>query len=233
MTRTVFFDVDSTLYSEKKAHAAAMGKLYRYGRETLSLDPETMDRLIGESRRTVYERLGYDNAAIHNRLIRFQGLAEGLPENRNDRYIRALEMYHIYWGAYLEAMEPEPYIRELIGALRGAGIRVGVGTDMTAYMQYKKLEKLGLLSEIQYIVTSEEAGAEKPSPKFFRLCIEKAGCRPGECVFIGDNLKKDVEGSVAAGMRGIWYRPEGGAPEGRYPSIASYKECMENGIIDI
>lgn len=40
---------------------------------------------------------------------------------------------------------------------------------MTAYMQYRKLEKLNLLPLIQFMVTSEEAGAEKPDMKFFEI----------------------------------------------------------------
>lgn len=230
MTRAVFFDVDNTLYSETAANAAAMEELLKYGKRTLALDPDTMGRMLEEARAEITKRLGSNNAAIHNRLIRFQCFLERMSGNH---FSRAMEMYHIYWGTFLEAMKPEPGIGELIVTLKRAGVEIGVGTDMTSYIQYRKLEKLGLLKYISHIVTSEEAGAEKPSRQFFGLCVEKAGCRPEECVFIGDSLKKDVEGSIAAGLRGIWYRPEGGAPEVWYPAISSYRECIKNGVIDI
>lgn len=55
------------------------------------------------------------------------------------------------------------------------------------------------------MVTSQEAGHEKPL-RILWPCIEKAGCRPDEIVFMGDNFRKDVEGSVLAGMHGVWYR---------------------------
>ena len=79
---------------------------------------------------------------------------------------------------------------------------------MTAYIQYKKLEKLGVLKYLDFIVTSEEAGEEKPTPRFFELCVKKAGCKPEECVFIGDSLKKDVQGAADAGLAAVWYDPE-------------------------
>lgn len=37
---------------------------------------------------------------------------------------------------------------------------------MTAYVQYRKLEAIGVTSYIDFIVTSEEAGAEKPHYHF-------------------------------------------------------------------
>ena len=44
---------------------------------------------------------------------------------------------------------------------------------MTAYVQYRKLEAIGVTSYIDFIVTSEEAGAEKPHYHFFDICVEK------------------------------------------------------------
>ena len=51
---------------------------------------------------------------------------------------------------------------------------------------------------------SEEAGAEKPDPRLFALCAEKAGCAMEACAFVGDSLKGDILGAKAAGMMPIW-----------------------------
>ena len=96
---------------------------------------------------------------------------------------------------------------------------------MTAYIQYKKLEKLGVLKYLDFIVTSEEAGEEKPTPRFFELCVKKAGCKPEECVFIGDSLKKDVIGPTEYGLEGTWYCPEDAVSAG-YPVIRSFEDFM-------
>lgn len=109
--------------------------------------------------------------------------------------------------------------------LKNRHIRIGIGTDMTASIQYKKLLKLGLAPYIDFIVTSQEAGVEKPHPHFFDICLEKAGCLPEECAFVGDNQKKDVKGALDHGMLGIWYSQEK-EPEGTFdfPVIASYTD---------
>lgn len=73
---------------------------------------------------------------------------------------------------------------------------------------------------------------EKPEKKLFDRCCEKAQCRPEECVFIGDHLKKDVMGSLSAGMKAVWYLPseiEGTCPEGVYllRSFHQLPACMD------
>ena len=107
--------------------------------------------------------------------------------------------------------------------LRKRKIRIGIGTDMTAYIQYKKLEAIGAEVYIDFMVTSEEAGVEKPHYHLFELCVEKAGVRAEECAFIGDNVKKDIEGAWESGLRGIWYTQEKEPTERRYfPTLRSF-----------
>ena len=109
--------------------------------------------------------------------------------------------------------------------LRKRKIRIGIGTDMTAYIQYKKLEAIGAEVYIDFMVTSEEAGVEKPHYHLFELCVEKAGVRVEECAFIGDNVKKDIEGAWESGLRGIWYTQEKEPTERRYfPILRSFTE---------
>ncbi|MDO5411365.1 MAG: HAD family hydrolase [Lachnospiraceae bacterium] len=209
MIKCVIFDIDNTLYSYTKANEAAMEALYAYVKKNLGINRERYDRLTLEVRNQIEARL--NNAAIHNRFIRFQNIletAEDLPASQKNCYAaypHAMNMYHCYWDTFLGNMECAPYCRELLGELRKRNIRIGIGTDMTALIQYRKLETLKILPLIDFMVTSEEAGAEKPDPEFFRLCIHKAGCRPHECLFIGDHPEKDVKGAWKAGMNVLRY----------------------------
>ena len=92
-------------------------------------------------------------------------------------------------------------------------------------MQYEKLEHLGFAPYISHIVTSQEAGFEKPHPEVMALCIRKAGCAPEECVFVGDTFKKDVQGALDAGMHAVWYNvKEKTLPEHTDLAGKEYKE---------
>ncbi|KAL4442466.1 hypothetical protein ABPG77_005050 [Micractinium sp. CCAP 211/92] len=52
----------------------------------------------------------------------------------------------------------------------------------------------------------------KPEASFFRLALDSLGCQPQEAVMVGDDVRDDVGGAQAAGLRGILvqtgkYRP--------------------------
>lgn len=203
MIRTVIFDIDNTLYDYDAAHAVAFAALTEYARRELGVEPEAFPALHREANEVLKAHAGANCAAIHSRLIRYQILLEGLGKPLT----HALPMERLYWNTLVDAAVASPGAEECLRALKGAGVRLGIGTDMTADWQYVKLERLGLLPWFDFIVTSEEASDEKPGARFFALCLEKAGCPAAECAFVGDNWNKDVAGARRTGMRAVWYHP--------------------------
>lgn len=222
MIKAVIFDIDQTLYDFNGGDFYGREAVAEYCQRCFGLgEAQTMEYYqkawsLGE------QRVGTDTAAIHNRMIRFQCMMELLGQPLFP-HVKAL--YHAYWDALIAHIKPFHGILQFMQQLSAKGIRIGVGTDMTAYIQYRKLEALGLSGYINLIVTSEEAGVEKPHPKFFALCVEKAGCPAEDCMFIGDNLKKDVNGAIACGLNGVWYS-NGKEPEQEmpFPVIQSYED---------
>lgn len=222
MIKTVLFDIDNTLYSYDDAHRAAYASLCRYAEERLGLDEETFTRLHSEANQEMKARLGA-SSAIHNRLIRYQRILEGqgLPISH------APVMERLYWTTLVAHAVKTPGTEKCLALLKMAGLRLGIATDMTADWQYVKLERLGILNAFDFMVSSEEAGAEKPSPAFFACCLEKARCAPAECAFVGDSLKKDCLGALSAGMHPLWYAPEGGECPPTVKAIRSLAEVPE------
>ena len=202
MIKSVIFDLDDTLYDFTSAHAVAMRRLTAYAGTSLNLSPERFEALQREAFHRQKERLG-NCAAIHNRLIRFQLMLEaaGKPISY------APEMADLYWRTLLERIRPMPGAVDTLAGMRFAGLTIGIGSNMTADWQYAKLKRLGLMTYVDFIVTSEEAGAEKPDATLFLLCAEKAGCAPEECAFVGDSLRGDALGARDAGMAAYWLCP--------------------------
>lgn len=78
---------------------------------------------------------------------------------------------------------------------------------MTLDWQLEKLSRLALLDCFSLVVSSEEAGCEKPDRAFFLYCAAAAGLPPEEILYVGDSLEGDVLGAESAGMRALWYAP--------------------------
>lgn len=70
------------------------------------------------------------------------------------------------------------------------------------------LAQLGVDHFFSHIVTSEEAGAEKPSPRIFEYALQKAGLPPHLAVHVGDHPRKDYEAAHRAGMRALLFKPQ-------------------------
>lgn len=200
MIKALICDIDNTLYCYDDAHEVALRALADAVHRTLGVPAEELPALHQQAYEIQQDRTGAQIAAIHNRLIRCQIILEqlGLPVSHAPRMAEA------YWSAFLSHMRPFPGAETSMALARAAGLAVGVGTNMTADYQFMKLERLGLMKYVDFMVTSEEAGAEKPDGRLFDLCVKKAGCSAGECVFIGDSLQLDALGAKQAGMRPVW-----------------------------
>lgn len=203
MIKTVIFDIDNTLYNFDASHKEGMEAVYAYVNEQFGWEKESFSATYSDMMKELFDELG-DIGAAHNRLLRFERILEnrGLPLSPH-----AMKLYSLYWDTLIRVSEISPGAEETIRALKEKGLRIGIGSDMTAWVQYRKLEKLGLLPYFDFVVTSEESDADKPDARFYALCLRKAHCEPDECIYIGDNYWKDYRGSMDAGIHPLWFVP--------------------------
>lgn len=228
--KTVIFDIDDTMYDYTRGNLKGLEAVKSYCHLHLGIDGPVFHKALGEACRIMEKKLGLNQAAVHNRLLRYQCMLELLGQ---PVFPHGANLCSVYWETLMEDMEPEPGLLKPLKALKERGVSIGVGTNMTAWIQFKKLERLNITSYLDWLVTSEEAGVEKPTPRFYRYCAEKAGCEAGECLFIGDSQKGDVIGPIEFGMHGLWYHPGRCRKEekkGEYPAIQSFEECLSESF---
>lgn len=221
--KAVVFDIDNTLYDYDGTHIKGMEAVRAYCAETFGTEKDVFLECYERAMSLAQKRIGESTAATHNRMIRFQLMMEMLDQ---PLFPHVMNLYNSYWDTLMLHMKPNPGILELMRDLKKAGIKIGIGTDMTAHIQYRKLEKMGMAPYIDAMVTSEEAGVEKPHPHLFRLCVDKLGCEPQECVFIGDVIEKDVLGARNSGLHGVWYTKGKEVDKASlpFPAITSFRE---------
>ena len=201
--KTVIFDVDNTLYDFDHANLRALKQVAAYAKEKLGWEEDWFFRECQNMINQLHDRLG-DVSAAHNRLIRFQNMLE-----EEDLPLKpyALDMYRIYWDTVIDTANVSPGAAEVMQKLKEKGIRVGIGTDMTAWIQFQKLDRMHLLEYVDFIVSSEEASSEKLNQDFFDVCLTKTKCSAEECLFIGDSLTRDYHGALKAGMQARLFVP--------------------------
>jgi putative hydrolase of the HAD superfamily len=197
----LLLDLDNTLYNYDTAHAVALNESLKCFSQQFGLSD--MDALVA------FEKAKADNhtqlaftAASHSRLFYFQRMLESI--GAFDVKMN-LKLDAVYWDAFYEAMSPDPYVLEFLSENH---IPKCIITDFTAEPQFKKLVKLGIDPWIDHMVTSEEAGVEKPHPFIFMRALSKLGLRPDACLMIGDSYKKDCLGAQAVGIDSIYYKGE-------------------------
>ena len=221
MYKGVIFDIDGTLYDYQINDKLAMNHFCAYIEENLGIEEQKFRETYTSARNIIHSRLK-DTAASHSRVLMIQTALELLNLNPFD-YV--LELYDVYWNYFLENMRPYDGATEFLSELKAHDIKISTCTDMTAQIQYRKLKKLGLDRYIDFMVTSEETGFEKPAPIMFNLALEKMKIRADEAAYFGDALDRDILGAFNVGIKPFWFIADRNAIGGdNFIKIRSYRD---------
>ncbi len=199
----LLFDLDGTLYDYETHHRAGLSAAHAAIGPALGLDAVGFEAAYLRARRAAFHRLG-EIASAHSRELYFQALVESVRGRTEVPLV--LAGLDAYWEGCHRAMAPFPGVPELLERARSRGMRLAVVTDLTSGVQLRKLSRLGLDGFFERVVTSEEAGADKPDPRPFRLALSALGVSPREAVMVGDSRDRDVEGALRVGIGAVWVR---------------------------
>lgn len=198
--RAIIFDTDNTLYAYDRPHAIASAATESKAVHLLGADAESVRAAFSQARAEVKRQLG-PTASSHSRLLYFQRGIEIL--GRKTQLLITLDLEQTYWRTFLSHCQLFPGVRELLVNLRNHDIATAIITDLTSQIQFRKIIYFGLDDCFDYVVTSEEAGADKPDPASFRLAVEKLGVDPGDIWMVGDSMHCDIQGARSFGMRTV------------------------------
>lgn len=188
----ILFDTDNTLYPYDPAHEAAQKAVREKVSTTFSITADDFDKAFNEAREQVKTRIK-NTAASHSRLLYMQRMLEIM--GLGSQVLLALDFEQTYWRTFLSNAILFDDVLNLLDDIRLLGIPTAIVTDLTAQIQFRKVVYFGLDHSFDYIVTSEEAGFDKPHEAPFQIALEKM--RPkGDCIWmIGDNPVNDIQGS--------------------------------------
>ena len=204
--KAVFFDFVGTLITkegENVTHLNLIREILRRAGAELNAEEvwnayeEESSRLFSELAGKEAKKIrGVDTEALRRVAERY-GFT--VPD---DFWEISLEMHARYGKLFPDAVET-------IKALKKMGLHVGIITDSDNDYIRAHLEALGIYELFDSITTSEEAGYFKPHPRPFLLALEKAGVKPEEALYVGDNPAKDCVGAKNVGMLSVLLDPKG------------------------
>lgn len=186
------FDTDNTLYPYDPAHAAAQSAVREKVAKTFSISQDDFDKAFNQARTEVKSRLKH-TASSHSRLLYLQRMLEIM--GLGSQVLLALDFEQTYWRTFLSNAILFDGVKEMLDDIRLLGIPTAIVTDLTAQIQFRKVVYFGLDHYFDYIVTSEEAGFDKPHEAPFQIALQKMRPR-GDCIWmIGDNPINDIKGA--------------------------------------
>lgn len=190
-TDLILLDLDNTLYLYKKTHEKALQSVIDDLHSRLGIDKDSLLELYSIHRTKVNAK-HKGTAVSHSRLFYLQGIVEELRGYTDAELITSL--YNKYWDVFIESIELCEDVIDFFERSLARKISIVLVSDMTAEVQFKKITKMGINKYLNYIVTSEEAGCEKPNSSIFELAIAKISGKRNisRIAVVGDDTRKDV-----------------------------------------
>ncbi|MFC6802212.1 HAD-IA family hydrolase [Deinococcus caeni] len=123
------------------------------------------------------------------------GLPDHVQQNRQAVYAQLLETIH----ADIQAADLRPGVRNVLDAIRPAGLRLALATSSDRAWVTRWLEQHDLLRHFETLATRDDVTRVKPDPELYTLAVHRLGLHPHECLAVEDSLN----GATAAAAAGL------------------------------
>ncbi len=194
--KTVFFDIDDTLYSTtdftRKARYNAIDEMIRVG---LDYDREACYRILSE---IINEFSSNDNTHFNKLLNRLPAAAKA---KANDIILIAAGVSG-YHNTKFVSLKPFPDVKKFIPRIEALPVHTGIISAGAALKQAEKLVRLDLEQYFEpgCIFITQLVGIGKSNVKLFEYACEKADTPPTQAMYVGDNPSTDVDVAKKAGL---------------------------------
>ncbi len=193
--KAIIFDLDNTLVDfyrmKEEAVKYAIEAMVDAG---LKIDKEKAYKKIFE----IYEREGIEDQKVFDKFltetygnIDYKIHAAGIVAYRKAKNTALILFPHVHYT--------------LIEILK-RGLKLGVVTDAPRIQAWTRLAQVGLHNFFDAVITFDDTGETKPSPKPFILALEKLKVKPEESIMVGDWPERDISGGAKIGMKTVFAR---------------------------
>ena len=193
----VAFDLDGTLYPNYSLNLRLLPFLFRHWRLMLAFR-RARDIIRREQAEQTAPGLPPPSSRpdFYERQARL--VADQLKAQKEEIRERLDRLIYRGWEPFFLKIKPFPHVKEFLGELKAAGIKLGLLSDFPPSI---KLEYLGLSGFWDTALCTESIGALKPAALPFEELAKALGCAPEQILYVGNSSRYDVVGAKRTGMK--------------------------------
>jgi putative hydrolase of the HAD superfamily len=210
----VFFDVDFTLIFPGPTFQAE-GYRRACAEHGIVVDPEKFDAATAAS--SVILDDVEEQIYSHDLFVHYTASIIEHMGGRGEKVIDVARQIYEQWSVnhHFEMYED---VAPVLTELSRRGLIIGAISNshrsLDAFCEHFSLRGLITVS-----VSSAQHGYMKPHRSIFDTALTKAGVTAAESLMVGDSIKHDIEGALAAGLRAVLLRRSGELPADLPPGL--------------
>lgn len=225
--KTIFFDLDDTLYFRRDAFFLAFEEYFNGMHSECKSLANDRCRIRGDE--VFYKAQSGVITTEEMYIYRFQTgfLDVGIEISREEAMI-----FYVLYKKHLYSMSLNPDVVSMLDFAKAHCDSLGIITNGESAHQHNKIHVLGLEKWIlpELIVISGEHGCPKPDKKLFEIAAQKSGKTTDELIIIGDSFQNDIIPADELGWHTIWinlYDEKYRQPEFQVKKVSEIPEILK------
>lgn len=201
--KLVTFDLDDTLWDTAPVIVSAEAVLRDWLAEHApKLGPLPVEQLFDIRQRLIQAEpdLKHRISALRRRVL-FHALQDAGydPEHAQNMADKSFEVF-LHARHQIEIFPQVQPTLEILCQRYTLGVVTNGNADV---------RRLGLADFFAFALCAEDLGIGKPDPRPFQEAMRLGQATPADSVHIGDHPGDDIAGAQQAGLRAVWYNPQG------------------------
>lgn len=203
----IFFDLDRTLWDFDKNSEKTLKQLYR----DFGLQNTFGNFLFFKNRYEYHNKklwVAYYQNRIEKDVLSYKRFYLTLKEAGLDDIELSKEIAQDFIELSPLQTETFPNTHPCLKYLKEKDYKLHIITNGFNEVQGRKLQNSKLDSYFTEVITSENAGANKPHAQIFEFAFDSTGAHTNNSIMIGDDLNTDIKGAREMGMDHIYFNPK-------------------------
>jgi len=203
--KSVFFDLDRTLWDFESNAMDTFIEMYdKHNLNVIFPDFDTFHKTYRGINKQLWEE--YRNGNIEKEVLKYKRFELTLEEfgYQDETLAKKLGEDYVTLSANKTKLFPDTH--SMLAYLKNK-YNLHIITNGFHEVQFKKIKNCNLEQYFQKIITSEQAGTQKPHIDIFQFALKEANTGAEKSIMVGDDLEGDIKGAKSAGIDQVFFNP--------------------------